>query len=327
MAPVIERIVEDVEFGEGPHWDIQTQSLYFVDYLTKSINRYEPATKSHFKARLDDYSSFIIPVEGEPNKFVVSVGKDIAIITWDGVKENIEDIETLVKVDNVDNKNRLNDGKCDVLGRLWTGLMRTDIVEVVPTSPDKNEQNKTKFWELVPNSVNQSESVTGSFYSYGDGTLKKHFDQVDISNGIAWNKDNTRMFFIDSMKNRVDQFDFEVKSGELSNRRVLFSFTKNQIEGMPDGMTIDDDDNLWIAVFRGSKIIKISTSVPENILDTINLPAKQVTSAAWGGKGLDELYVTTGIFDDTSLKPPVNGSLYKITGLKARGLPMYKFRL
>ncbi|KAK9869819.1 hypothetical protein WA026_003548 [Henosepilachna vigintioctopunctata] len=318
MVPSIERIVEDIKFGEGPHWDIQSQSLYFVDYLNKSINRYVPATKSHFKANLGEkYSSFVIPIEGQQQKFVIGVEKEIATVKWNGVENNIEELHKLIKLDDLDNKNILNDGKCDVAGRLWTGTLRGDVINIIAHTTDESEKTL-------------SANNGGSFYSYSN-SLKKHLDGVDISNGIAWNKSNTKMFYNDTLKKRVDQFDFDVETGEISNREVLFSFERNEVGGLPDGMTIDDEDNLWIAVYRGSKIIKISSKIPDTLLEIINMPAKQVTSMAWGGEKLDELYVTTANFSEIPVgihtSEPVDGSLYRITGLNAKGLPMNKFKL
>ncbi|XP_045470494.1 regucalcin-like [Harmonia axyridis] len=308
MAPKIERVVENIELGEGPHWDIASQSLYFVDIFSKTINKYDPSKKKHTKAHFDTYVSFIIPVEGEKNKFVVGLGRHIVFVTWDGESETVEEMKMLSEVDHQSPEsmeNRLNDAKCDTTGRLWAGTMGVEKIN----------------GNVKPN--------MGSFYSYSDRKLKKHFNQIGISNGLAWSKDNKKLFYIDSMKGTVDQLDFDITNGEISNRRTLFTFGESQKGGLPDGMTIDEDENLWVACFNGYQIIKIDSKTPETLLDTISLPAKQVTSVAWGGANLDELYVTSAKFlvDGVVLNPPDHGSIYKITGLGTKGLPMSNFKI
>ncbi|KAL3282599.1 hypothetical protein HHI36_005774 [Cryptolaemus montrouzieri] len=308
MAPTIERVVENIELGEGPHWDAATQTLYFVDIFSKTINKYDPSTNTHTKAHFDTYTSFIIPVEGKEDTFVVGLGRDIVIVKWDGRSDKVASIKKLTEVDNYSpesTENRLNDGKCDLSGRLWAGTMGVEKIN----------------GHVKPN--------MGTFYSFENNSLRKHFDQIGISNGLAWSKDNKKLFYIDSPRRTIDQFDFDIENGKISNRKILFSLEKNHIEGLPDGMTIDENGNLWVAVFNGFKILKIDSTIPETLLDTVKIPAKQVTSVAWGGPNLDELYVTTAKFmvDGLVLNPPEHGTVYKISGLGTKGLPMSNFKL
>ncbi|XP_023312824.1 regucalcin-like [Anoplophora glabripennis] len=131
MAPKVERIteIETVELGEGPHWDAETQSLYFVDIFGKSIHKYVPVTKKHTKAVIGtNHVSLIIPVRGEKDKFLISIGRELAIVTWDGESEKVSNVRKLFEVDNDPNTidNRFNDGKCDPSGRLWAGNVSSD---------------------------------------------------------------------------------------------------------------------------------------------------------------------------------------------------------
>lgn len=99
---------------------------------------------------------------------------------------------------------------------------------------------------------------------------------------------------------------------------------------MPDGMTIDSDGNLWIALFKGKHVIKIDPRKPETLLQKIELPAELVTCPAFGGENLDELYVTTASIEFEGKKHDANGDgvTYKITGTGARGaLAPRKFTL
>lgn len=109
-----------------------------------------------------------------------------------------------------------------------------------------------------------------------------------------------------------------------ANQKTVFSLEKHDIPGYPDGQTIDSDGNLWIALFAGSAVIKIDPRKPETLLQTVEMPAYQVTSVAFGGKNLDELYVTTARFivgDKILSEADGHGYVYRVTGLGVKGLP------
>lgn len=126
MSLKIERIAEGAELGEGPHWDAATNALYFVDIFGKTINRYRSATGQHTKATLaaNKQISFIIPVDGKPNHFVVGLEEDLAIVSWDGQSDTASLVKKLANGKNQSEENLktvFNDGKCDSSGRLWAG--------------------------------------------------------------------------------------------------------------------------------------------------------------------------------------------------------------
>lgn len=109
----------------------------------------------------------------------------------------------------------------------------------------------------------------------------------------------------------------------FANRQTIFTLEKHNIDGLPDG-------NLWVAVFGASSVIRIDPRRPEILLDTVYVPASQVTSVAFGGENLDELYVTTGRIqlgsEDLSASER-HGYMYKVTGVGAKGLPAVKVKL
>ncbi|KAF5301531.1 hypothetical protein FQR65_LT08835 [Abscondita terminalis] len=312
---IIEEITEVgcFEIGEGPHWDVDTHSLYFVDFLGKSINKYVPATKQHTQVILKKSPSFIIPVKESSDRFVISLGRDLYIITWDGISDALSNMEIIGTVDIEPElkDNTFNDGKVDVYGNLWTGTLNLNV-NIVTGLPK-----------------------TGSLYSVSQKQIKKHFSGVSISNGLTWSKCSKKFYYNDSSKNTVDEFDYDAETLTLSNRRSIFSLEKHGIGGVPDGMTTDAAGNLWVALFQGNKVLNISTKEPESLLGFIDMPESIVTSVCFGGKNLDELYVTTAGNDHyvTICNPkiknastkPVKGGLYKITGLGVKGLPAEKF--
>lgn len=308
MAPVVEKIAElgKFELGEGPHWDHETQTLYFVDTVEKTFHKYVPSLKKHTFCKVDKLVSFIIPLAGSPGRFVVSLEREIAILTWDGDSAAPTSLETIVDVEPHIKNNRLNDGKADPLGNLWSGTMAIDAD--LPVGP-----------------------VTGSLYNLGsDKKVKIHESNIAIANGLAWSKDLKKMYYIDSGKRRVDEYDYDASTVSISNQRPLFTFEKHQVPGYPDGQTIDAEGNLWVAVFFGQRVLKISTKKPEVLLDTINIPDPQVTSVAFGGPNLDELYVTSAglkLHNDSIDPSLVNGHVYRVTGLGVKGLPGVKVKV
>ncbi|KAJ8918478.1 hypothetical protein NQ315_008175 [Exocentrus adspersus] len=200
--------------------------------------------------------------------------------------KKVSDVRKLYEVDDDPSTidNRFNDGKCDPSGRLWAGTMGGEPV---------NGQVKRE---------------KGSLFSFQNNRTKTHLSKVGISNGLAWSTELNKFYYIDSHRGTVDEYDFDIQKGSIC---------------VPDGMAIDTDGNLWVAVFNGNRVIKIDPRKPETLLETIPIPAQQVTSVAFGGLNLDEIYVTTAKFtiDGNVLPPPNHGGTYKITGTNAKGFP------
>ena len=116
---------------------------------------------------------------------------------------------------------------------------------------------------------------------------------VNISNGLAWNKANNKFYYIDTPTRKIVEYDYDDAGGEIKNGRVVFDLSwYSSIKGFPDGMTIDRDDNLWVALYSGSAVIKVDPKTGY-LLQIVAIPAEAVTSVIWGGQNLDVLYITT----------------------------------
>ncbi|KAJ8973403.1 hypothetical protein NQ317_006469 [Molorchus minor] len=282
MAPKVERIkeIETVELGEGPHWDEATQSLYFVDLFGKAIHKYVPATKKHTKAVIGtNHVTLIIPVKGEKNKFLISIGRELAVVTWDGESEKVSNTQKLYEVDNKPETidNRFNDGKCDSSGRLWAGTMGAEPV---------NGQIKRE---------------KGSLFSFQNNKCTTHLTKVGISNGLAWSNELNKFYYIDTHNEYVEEYDFDIKNGTIcksfgilyrvkhTNGKPIFTPCKHNINGFLDGMAIDTDGNLWIAIFNGYRIIQIDPRTPETLLQSIPIPAKQWMESFCHHPNMEEL--------------------------------------
>jgi sugar lactone lactonase YvrE len=158
---------------------------------------------------------------------------------------------------------RSNDGACDAAGRFWIGTMALD---------------------LTPGA--------GALYRF-DGRLERVLDGVTLSNGLGWTRDDTRMYYIDSTQCRVDVFDFELESGRLDGRRPFVSIDKSV--GTPDGLTVDDEGGVWVAIYGGSCVRRYDE---RGRLDAVlEVPAENVTSCCFGGDDGRSLFVTTAAPD------------------------------
>lgn len=271
-----------------PHWDTKSQSLYFVDVTRMNIHKYSPDTKTLSGAFVGPHQvSFIIPIEGKTNQFVISQQKELTRIFWDGTDEGLVEIEILAEVENSLGtlKNRFNVGKCDPLGRLWAGKYLSlsnflnEILGTISTVPEK------PYPLVYP--------PKGTLYCLcPEKRIKGHLNNIRVSNGIAFDAYLRKMYHIDSGNGAVNQYDFDLDKGAIgifffkfpkklilaisANRKPVFTLAKHHLVGSLDGMTIDEDENLWIAIFNSGQIIQIDPRRSETLLKIIEMPVKQV---------------------------------------------------
>jgi sugar lactone lactonase YvrE len=182
-----------------------------------------------------------------------------------------------------DRETRFNDGKVDPAGRFWAGTMRY-----------------------------AGDRPVGSLYRLDpDGSVRRVLGELSISNGLDWSPDGRTMYLIDTPTGRVDGFDYDPESGAIANRRPVVVVPADQ--GYPDGMTVDAEGCLWVALWDGWAVQRYD---PEGRLAMrCEMPVSQVSSCAFGGPGLDELYVTTASEDFTPerrVREPLAGGLFRL---------------
>lgn len=295
--------------GEGPHWDVDRQSLYYIDIYgdKQSISRFDYKENKTYNAVIPGYPvvSFIIPVDKTHDQFIVGAGKKIALIRWDGRSSQATTLKIVGEVEPDLEENRFNDAKCDPSGAFFGGTMRIEIGN-----------------DLF-------EKRLGTFYRY---TSKEQFvplkPKIGCSNGLTWNERTNKFYYIDSVDLDVKEYDYDPKTKNISNERVVIDFTINgeRPEFVADGMTIDTNGSLYVATFGGSKILKINPKTGAIEME-IMFPAEQITSAAFGGPNLDILYVTSAAKEFKSKQPPPAGKLFAVTGLGVKGFPMKSVNL
>lgn len=149
---------------------------------------------------------------------------------------------------------------------------------------------------------------------------------IGVSNGLAWNKRAKKMYYIDSADFNVVEYHYDLTRGTpiFNTKREVFRVTKVDSKGqavITDGMTIDKDGNIYVALYRGNSLVKVDPR-SKKIIATLNFPSKLITSAAFGGPDLSTLFVTSGRETDDVDEA---GYLYKVSGL-GKGLAMDKFK-
>ena len=162
----------------------------------------------------------------------------------------------------------------------------------------------------------------GAFYRLRDGILTELFHGCFCSNGIDWTRDTKHMYYIDSLKHMVEIFDFDADTGALSARRKFLDIPNDW--GLPDGMTLDENDNLWVALWGGYRVIHIDKDTKE-VIQEIKVPCPKASSCAFGGEDLSSLYITTASINDISQFPDA-GKVFQIQpGVKGKAIHYYKW--
>ncbi|CAD0201983.1 unnamed protein product [Chrysodeixis includens] len=303
MAPVVLPVTDPVWLGEGPHWDQDAKALYFVSIFDYTINKYVPETERHTKAKFDEMPTFIVPVEGKKDHFVISQGRKVVEVEWDGEDNNATILRVITEVDKENPNNRFNDAKADPMGRLFAGTMGYEY------EPGKFHLKKGSLYRIDP-----------------DGSTTTVTTGIDISNGLCWDLSEKAFYFADSFEYTIRRYDYDVNTGNISNPRNVFAYKDHGLDGIVDGMTIDTDGNLWVANFDGNQIIKIDPKTSK-LVQKIPIPALQVTSATFGGPNHDVLYVTSACMDRGTPQLPPAGSTFTVTGINAKGYPNKNVRL
>ncbi|ALV50033.1 SMP-30/gluconolactonase/LRE family protein [Streptomyces althioticus] len=163
---------------------------------------------------------------------------------------------------------------------------------------------------LLAGTMRYDEATGGGTLSRvtGDGTATVLLDDVTVSNGTGWSPDGRLMYYIDTPTRRVDVCDFG-EDGTIAGRRPLAEIEEGA--GFPDGLTVDADGCVWVALWDGGAVRRYT---PSGELDrVIELPVPRVTCCAFGGPGLTDLYVTTARVGLTA-PHPLAGSLLVVPG-------------
>jgi D-xylonolactonase len=242
------------ELGEGPCWSVRHQALYWVDVASGVLHVYSPSGGTTRSIALDAGLGCV--VERTDGRLAVTTRKQLVFLDED---LSIATREPAIEADRAGN--RFNDGKVDAAGRLWAGTM--------PVAADR---------------------PTGALYCIEPGVrVTLQDDGYGCTNGPAWSRDGRTMYHTDSTARTVYAFDFDVERGTIRDKRPFVVLPPE--EGYPDGMTVDAEDGLWVAHWGGGRLSRFNRRGRR--IGTVKLPVAYVTSCAFGGPDLEDLYITT----------------------------------
>ena len=241
------------ELAEGPVWDTARGLLRWVDILPGHVHALDPVSGAHSRFEAGDPVGTVgLTRDGG---LVLALVDGFALSGHDGA-----DLRRFGEFSVDRSVVRFNDGKPDPWGGFWAGTM------AVPEDSGRS----CSLYRLGP-----------------DGAVTELFGGVGLSNGLDWTDDRRVFYYADSLAGGVDVFDTEPDTGALSGRRRFVAVSG----GLPDGLTLDAEGCLWLAVWGRSELHRYT---PDGRLDSVvRLPVSQVTSAAFGGADLGTLYITT----------------------------------
>ncbi|MFL5778824.1 MAG: SMP-30/gluconolactonase/LRE family protein [Chloroflexota bacterium] len=240
--------------GEGPLWDADRRCLWWVDILGRSVHRTDVPSGDDTLIEVGQLVGAVVLRSG--GGLLLAVQEGFATLDPESGR-----IELVAPVEHDDVTTRMNDGKVDPEGRFWAGTMGVD-----------------------------HRPGAGTLYRLGiDWQVTPVVEGVSISNGLDWGPDGRSMYYIDTPTDRVDRFNYEPASGTIADRRTAVAIREGA--GSPDGMTVDAEGYLWVALWNGWGVERYA---PDGRLDQrVEVPASEASSCAFGGPDLDLLFITT----------------------------------
>lgn len=274
-----------VHHGEGPFWDDLNGRLLCTDLLSGVI----VGIDAECRVIRHQVPSAVASVIRRRASGGFVIGSERGVLVAD------EQLSVFAQIAEItgDREVRTNDGGCDRLGNLIIGTMAYD-----------------------------ERPGGGAVYRVtADHQVVECLSPVSISNGTQWSADGNSAYYIDTPTRRVDVFNVDPTSGAWSGRQT--HIIVDEIPGLPDGMAIDDENGLWIALWGGGSVNHYDAA--GRLVEKILVPGvSQVTSCAFGGDDLSLLYITTsrlGLADDAE---PDAGAVFAVR-TRSRGAVLSQF--
>ena len=277
--------------GEGARWDARRDELLRVDILAGHVYRDRVDAEGDLipvrTYRVPGTVGAVAPIEGDEG-WLLAAGLGFAYLSPAG--------SLLALADVTPAGTRMNDAACDPQGRFWAG-----------TLADDHRAGGGALYRLDRN-----------------GRTELILDGLTISNGLGWSPDGGTMYLADSGTRVIHAFTFDGERGTISDGRVLIDVPAEV--GAPDGLTMDADGDLWVAIYGGGRVHRYS---PDGALrEVLLVPAVETTSCAFAGPGLSRLYVTTATenwSDEQRRAEPTAGLTYRCE-TDSTGRPAAPFR-
>ncbi|MGW7613630.1 SMP-30/gluconolactonase/LRE family protein [Streptomyces sp. NPDC054766] len=282
--------------GEGPTWDTRARRLIWVDVLGSRVHTYDPASGRRTVMTTEQHVGAAKPRAGG------------------GLVVNLRDGVGLYGPAGSDGSTTAGpEGATGAAGGAFRWLHREPVpgrrANDAAVAPDGSLWCGTMRYDEAPGGGTLSRITP-------DGTVRPILDDVSVSNGTGWSPDGRRVYYVDSPTRRIDVFD--IGDDRLPVGRRPFATVE---EGFPDGLTVDADGCVWVALWDGGAVRRYT---PDGALDRVlDLPVRRPTACAFGGADLTDLYITTARTGLTA-PHPMSGSLLVVPGA-GKGLPQPEF--
>jgi sugar lactone lactonase YvrE len=281
-----------LELGEGVRWDDTAGELLWVDVHRGLLHVARVETAGIGAVQVLDVGgplTAVFPLPDPAAGWLVGHGQGLAALDRTGRLRALASPEQ-----RRPGHTRVNDGACDRDGRLWLGSME------YAGAPDR-----------------------GCLYRIDlDGRLTVALAPTTVSNGIGWSPDGTTMFFVDSGAGSVVAFGYD--AGELVDPRLVARVDSG--DGVPDGLCVDDEGCLWVAIWDGGEVRRYS---PDGaLLARVRTPARRPSCCAFGGPGHDVLYITSarvGLTETELSREPHAGCVFAVD-VGVTGQPALPYR-
>jgi sugar lactone lactonase YvrE len=267
--------------GESPIWLEDRQRLVWVDIRSGLLCELDPPTGEKTTEQFPTPLGFVLPRRG--GGLVVGVGMSIVLVDPDGSRR------TLVQIDDPNPGNRFNDARCDAQGRLWAGGVSVPPVVGAP----------------------RLEGVCSLYRIEADGTAEVMLDNLTVSNGLGWLDEGRTFLHTDTQTQTISRYRVDVERGTLHDGEPWVVI--DRADGIPDGMTIDSEDGIWVALFGGGELRRYAPD--GSILGRYAMPVTGVTCPTFGGPDYQDLYATSAtlfLSPEEIERQQIAGSLFRM---------------
>jgi L-arabinonolactonase len=273
--------------GEGVSWDPVGERVWWTDIQERRLFRYDPQARA--------LESFELPERLGSFGFVAGCDKIVAAFESGFAFYHPESgqLDWLARPQHEAGNVRFNDGRVDRQGRFWAGSM-----------------------------VEGEGEPTGKLYCLQGDKPQICLTGIAISNSICFSPDGRHLYFADSPHRKILRYDIDAASGAIGNRQI---FAQTPQGAFPDGSNIDAEGHLWNAHWGVGRVVRYAPD--GSISGGIDIPATQPTCIAFGGRNLDQLFVTSareGMSEATLAREPHAGNVF-VYQLDVKGLADPRF--
>jgi len=286
MSVTTVAVAARAEVGEGPVWSSGMGELYWVDIPVGVVRRDSPFSSASARITLP-WSVGAVALRAEGGLFFASAAG------FGVIDDHSEPWRYDLRAPFTRPGYRMNDGKCDAAGRFWAGGTAIDF-----------------------------RPGGGSLHVVDDEwQVRTELTGLTLPNGMDWSPDGTEFYLADTMQHQVYAFEFDVTSGRLGRRRVVIDFSLER--GLPDGLTVDADGSLWIAMWGQGRVLQVRPDGEK--MASVEVPVHQPSSCAFGGADYGTLFVTSAREGLAVEDGAVDGSVLAVSDLRVHGRAPYVF--